>query len=257
MEKETIDQLDRMLKFGPLLVTVVVGIWVWYKFNKQHVLNTELQDHKAELDKNIKQYEQRLQELTESQKYQNQRRLTDFSLYAAKKHERYIDLYEKLCNALNIVIWRNSPLRSLPFFTDYNHDDMIEFLDKYNITRARKEELLVLWESDSRGGVRQIYDMMTAQEDIDTSKAVHDAVRAYIQADLYLPRNLSNEIDKYTTKLNDLTFLCNRETRREGLLGEEHQKMYEQREELKAYIENEFPCILRSMQKTLLDDSES
>lgn len=93
---------------------------------------------KAELDKSIKQYEQQLQDVAENQKHHNQRRLTDFNLYAAKKHERSMELYEKLCHARNKVLWRNSPLRSLPAFTDYNREDMVEFLDKYNLTRARK-----------------------------------------------------------------------------------------------------------------------
>lgn len=250
--KRLMDIITLIMQYGPI---VAVAVWAWYKFNKQHVLNKELQENKAELDKNIKQYEQCLQEVTEKQKYQNQRRLTAFGLYAAKKHERYIDLYERLCQARNQVLWRNNPLRLMLTFTDYNKEDMIEFLDKYNLTRARKEELLALWELNPHEGVRQIHDMMTDQEDFDTRKAVVEAVKAHLQADLYLPRMLSNKIDEYTTKLNDLTVLCYRETRK-GISGDELSKMHEEKKELQSYINNNFSYILESMQKTLLDDSD-
>ena len=161
MDKEVIAVLDGFLKHGTLLITFIVGCWAWYKFNKQREINKELQEQKANLDRGLKQYEQRfsisfevykgeLQKLAEQQRYMNQRRLTDFNLYTTKKHERSIELHEKLFNARNKVLWRNNPLRQLPTFSDYNREDMIDFLEKYNITKGRKEELLNRWEENQR-----------------------------------------------------------------------------------------------------------
>ncbi|MBP1763156.1 MAG: hypothetical protein H6Q65_214 [Firmicutes bacterium] len=265
--------LDWLLKYGSivsLLVTVgaviIGGLWARYKFNKQHDFAKQLQTEKAELDKSVKRYEQefaipfetyktKLQEVAEKQKHLNQRRLTDFSLFAVKKHERSIELYEKLCNARNKVLWRNNPLRQLPAFTDYNKEDMREFLDKYNITRAHKEEMLLLWETNFKDAVDKIYKVMTSQEDLDASKAISEAVKAHLQADLYLPRDVSSEVDQFTSQLNQLAFLCSRENR-QYISGEEHQKMYEERKEIAAKIEKEFPLIVAHMQKMLLSDSD-
>lgn len=68
------------------------GIWAWYKFHKQNKFNLMLQEQKNDLDKSLKEYEQQLNNVIEDQKYLNQRKLTDFSLYANKKHERVIHL---------------------------------------------------------------------------------------------------------------------------------------------------------------------
>ena len=165
MDKEVIAVLDGFLKHGTLLITFIVGCWAWYKFNKQREINKELQEQKANLDRGLKQYEQRfsisfevykgeLQKLAEQQRYMNQRRLTDFNLYTTKKHERSIELHEKLFNARNKVLWRNNPLRQLPTFSDYNREDMIDFLEKYNITKGRKEELLNRWEENQRKRIK-------------------------------------------------------------------------------------------------------
>lgn len=265
MDKAILDILDKVLKYGPIFVVIIGGLWAWYKFNKQHKLNMELQEQKIKLDKSLKQYEQQftlsletykgqLQEVAEKQKHLNQRRLADFNLYAAKKHERSIELYEKLCNARNKVLWRNNPLRQLPAFTDYNKEDMREFLDKYNLTRAYKEELLLLWERNFKDAVDKIYKVMTSQEDLDASISISEAVKAHLQADLYLPRDISSEVDQFTSQLNQLAFLCSRENR-QYISGEEHQKMYDQRKELAENVEKQFPLIVEHMQKMLLNDS--
>lgn len=265
MEFLNIDILNKIVKYAPVFITIIGGGWAIYKFNKQHEFNKQLLVQKSEWDKSLKEYEQQftislegykgqLQELSEKQKHQNQRRLADFNLYAAKKHERSIELYEKLCDAKNKVLWRNSPLRQLPTFTDYNREDMVEFLEKYNLTRAYREELLKLWETNFKGAVDKIYKVMTSQEDLDVRIAVSEAVKAHLQADLYLIRDISSGIDQFTNQLNQLAFLCSKENR-QYISGEESQKMYEERNEIAANIEKEFPIIVERMQKMLLDDS--
>ncbi len=226
---------DMISKFGSLVLTLVGWGWAWYKLNKQHEMTKQLQV------------------LAEQQKYMNQRSLTEFSLYTTKKHERSIELYEKLYNARNKVLWRNSPLRQLPTFKDYNKKDMIAFLERFNITKGRKEELLNRWEQNDRDVVKEIYDMMTAQEDLDANVAIHEAVKAHLQADLYLPRDISSIIDRFTSDLNQLAFLCSQETR-QHISGERHQEMYEQRTELAKNVEKQFPVIVKNMQKMLLND---
>jgi hypothetical protein len=96
--------LNWLLKYGSIVSLVVTvgaaiigGLWARYKFNKQHEFSKQLQAEKVELDKSVKRYEQefaipfeayktKLQEVAENQKHLNQRRLADFSLFAAKKH---------------------------------------------------------------------------------------------------------------------------------------------------------------------------
>lgn len=95
---------------------------------------------------------------------------------------------------------------------------------------------------------------MTSQEDLDANIAISEAVKAHLQAKLYLSRPISAEIHRFTSKLNELAFLCSGETR-QHISSEEHQKMYEKRKEIVANIEKEFPTIVERMQKMLRNDS--
>lgn len=249
-----IEKLIAYISFDKIVLLFVAG-WTWYKFSRQNEINSNLQEQKNELDKNLKNYEQQLNQLIEDQKYSNQRKLTDFSLYANKKHERVIDLYEKLSIAQNQVIWRYFPLRELPVFIDYNEEDMVEFLDKFNITRATKEQLLKAWKDDKKKGADQIHRMMYLQEDFDTQRAIAELNKSHLQAGLYLSQGISKNIEEHIKKLKDLAFLCKRETR-ENISGEERRKMSEKRKELAESIENEFPEIIEKMKQWLLNDSD-
>lgn len=249
-----IEKLISYITFNNIVLLIIAG-WTWYKFSKQNEINSKLQEQKNELDKNLKNYEQQLNKLIEDQKYLNQRKLTDFSLYANKKHERVIDLYEKLSLARNQVLWRHSPLRRLPAFTDYNEDDMLEFLDKFNITRATKDELLQLWKDDLQKGVKAIYKMMYSQEDFDTEKSIAELAMSRRQAELYLASNISKKIEEYLKTLNEMKVLCSRENR-ENISGEDRQKTYEKREELAKSIENEFSIIVEELKQWLVNDSD-
>lgn len=132
---------------------------------------------------------------------------------------------------------------------------MIDFLDRFNITKGRKEEFLNRWEENPRDTAREIHDLMTSQEDLDANRAIRKAVKAYRQADLYLPRDISSEIDRFTTDLNQLAFLCSQENR-QYISGERHQEMCEQRIELAKTIDKQLPIIVEKMQKMLLNDAD-
>lgn len=231
------------------------GIWAWYKFHKQNKFNWILQEQKNELDKSLKNHEQQLNQIIEDQKYLNQRRLTDFSLYAKKKHEKVIDLYEKLSIAQNQVLFQDSPLRQVPTFTDYNEKDMIEFLDKFKLTRAAKNELLEGWKVNRKNGVEPIYKMMTSQENIDTSRNINELIKSEIEAQLYLSCDISEKLKVYRHKLQGIATLCNLDNR-ENINGDNKQKMYEKRTELVKSINIEFPIIVEELKQWLLNASE-
>ena len=53
--------------------------------------------------KSLEKYKVGLQEISESTKFQYQRKLVDFNLYTSKKHKCYINLYEAMVKAEGYV----------------------------------------------------------------------------------------------------------------------------------------------------------
>ena len=245
------DAIDMIVIIVEVLIIVIGGVWAWYKFWQQNKFNLSLQEQKTELDKSLKNHEQQLNRLSEKQKYLNQRKLTDFSLFANKKHERVIDLYEKLSFARNQVLWRHSPLRMLPTFTDYNEDDMLEFLDEFKITRATKGNLLESWKNEPQKGVQEIRKIMYSQEDFNTEKSVAELAKSHRQAELYLSSDISRKIEGYVKILSEMQVLCSRENREQINEGDP-----EKRKELAVLIESEFTSIVEELKQWLLNDSE-
>ena len=249
-----IEKLISYVTFNNIVLLIIAG-WTWYRFSKQNEINSNLQEQKNELDKSLKEYEQQLNKVIEDQKYLNQKKLTDFSLYANKKHERVIDLYEKLSIAQNQVLFQDSPLRQVPTFTDYNEKDMIEFLDKFKLTRAAKNELLEGWKVNRKNGVEPIYKMMTSQENIDTNRTINELIKSELEAQLYLSCDISKKLKSYRHKLQEIATLCNLDNR-ENINGDKKQKMYEERAELVKSINIEFPIIVEELKQWLLNASE-
>lgn len=52
MDKEAMSVLDAFLKYGTMLITFIVGVWAWYKFNKQHEINREIESLKSQFAQN-------------------------------------------------------------------------------------------------------------------------------------------------------------------------------------------------------------
>lgn len=120
---------DLYLTCSPVVSSIIVAGWAWYKFSKQQKLSKELQNEKAKLD-------QQVNLIIEKQKFQYEQKLTNFSLFARKKHSYCIKLFEKLSQARNDTMGLTARVRSVPTFTDYNEDDIQKYLEKFNITNS-------------------------------------------------------------------------------------------------------------------------
>lgn len=208
--------LDVTVKYGPLLGIIIGGIWTWYKFcsqekenkkirDRQETFQKEMQDNKANNDK-------QLNELTEKLKYENQRRLTDFSLYAQKKHERYIPLGAMLNKLNGCTIQLTQSEISAPSFSKYNRHDIENFLNLYNLTEKYKEELLSTWMSDNEKGKKDIYAMMLKYQDFDLEHTLLRTVDEYYCTKLYLPEDLSLKIREYLLKCQNIMYMHNNKT---------------------------------------------
>jgi hypothetical protein len=237
---------DIYLTYSPVISLVFIiigGCWAYYKFSKQQRFSEKLQNEKAKLD-------QQINTIIGEQKFQHERQLTNFSLFARKKHAYCIKLYEKLCQAKNDVIWLTVRIKMVPSFKDYNNDDMQKYLEQFNITSERKNQLFKAWSSNPMGRkeIQRLHDLIYERDIRCAENSILDAAKAYYQADLYMSRKLSSSVNDYMENLRKIQI--------------EYQNHYMilhltgiiENENLVDEINKQFPMIIEQMQRTLLDN---
>ncbi|WP_196592624.1 hypothetical protein [Pectinatus sottacetonis] len=119
--------LDIIVKYLPIILCFIG----FYKFHEQYKFNSKLEEQKTNLAKNLEHYKQELASLTETVKYQHQKQLTDFSLFATKKHEKCIVLYERLCEAIAKIHHRKNIEVNLPSNEEIQKEN-IEVINAFN-----------------------------------------------------------------------------------------------------------------------------
>lgn len=210
--------IDLILKYSPIFVAIA-GVYEFYKQNK---INKKLFDEKVEAAKELKRQEQRINEILEQQKFDHQKQLTEYGLYATKKHEKCIELYEKLSEAVNSVGIISSLFHSEIAFTDYNESDVKRFLSLIGVTQGRREEILDIWRYDKNEGIRELRKLNHLSEAITALNTVTKARQAYVSAKLYMSEALSENISQYIKELDAFTAEIEQEVR---LFEENHYPM--------------------------------
>lgn len=229
------DWADLVLKYLPVVI-VIVGI---YKFHKQNKVNQTLLAEKLKAASELKRQEQQINEILEQQKFDHQKQLTEYGLYAAKKHERYIELYEKLSEAVNSAGVVSLLFRSMTAFTDYNEEDVNRFLSLLGITQGKKEDVLNTWRLDKNEGIRELRKLNHLYENIRAVKNVAEARHAYVGAKLYLSEELSENIDQYIEELDAFTGEIEQEVRlfEETHCPMNHTRMKERPVKMKEFLD--------------------
>lgn len=172
-----------------------LACWTWYKFHKQNTINEQINKEKAELQKQVNQ-------MVEQQKFENQKKLTEFNLYTEKKHERCIDLYEKINDAIVQVDYQAQRFhRKVRTFEDYGENDVKQFLDSIPITEKERKRILDVWNHSHHEGCRELQRLETRVRSAAMENSLVDASEAFLKARLYLPKEFARDIAKYIEDL--------------------------------------------------------
>lgn len=178
-----------VLKYSP----IPIGLWGYYAFHKQHSFNKKLQKQKAELDKDIKYYDQRLTLLTEQVKFNHIRRNEDFKLWTIKRHEAYMDMHKYLTRLfymfgeLQLFLW--GPVEIL---TMTSTNDVVNTLEKLDCNQNGINKIVTTWNTDKEQAKEMIELLM--QKDLkkkmmEIASIINDKTVLW---SLYLPINMRN-----------------------------------------------------------------
>jgi hypothetical protein len=148
------------------------------------------------LKKRLIAFQHELSREVEYARFDFQRRAYDFTLYAAKKHDVYAELYQAMAMAHGAVIGLYG-LKTWESFQNFNREDVREFLNGLGLTHGLQEHLLNVWDRDPALGASQIRDYMRAVETTHARKIWQEAWNSRLLKRLYL----SDRVDSLCSDL--------------------------------------------------------
>ncbi|MBP2660151.1 MAG: hypothetical protein H6Q69_3183 [Firmicutes bacterium] len=206
MGKEGAEILDILSKYGPLLITIIVGLWARYKFHQQQSFNIKLQEQKAELDKDIKYYEQRLTLLTEHVKFEHGKRNEDFKIWTIKRHEAYADIHEKLLKLyllltkLQFFLWGPTEIDII-----VSELDIISITEKFGIDNNASSQIAALWRTDENQAKEKLELLLQKDRESKINEVAGIINDKTFQWSLYLPIEMRDILlDLYIKGISNL-----------------------------------------------------
>ena len=177
--------------------TGVVGLWylVLQKVISGKVdfhFNMKLQDHRHDLNT-----------ISESLRYDYQRKLEDFNLFTTKKHAIYMKLYELLHIAFGKVGNLTGNRRILTL-KDHDKSDIEKYMDGIKIPNKIKSQVLGMWETNQDSAIGKIREYERAFEIQDARFAIMEARNYSITNKLYLSDLVFNKVSEAANEMVSL-----------------------------------------------------
>lgn len=191
----------------------------------------------------LEEYKAELKAMTLDIKYNHQRMLTDFGLFTNKKHKYYTKLYKTLLQAEGSIRSLRG-VRQEPAFTDYDEQDVEEYLRKNLIPNGKIKQILQWWTSgNTKDAIAEIRRYLRIKRYRDAQRNLHKARNVFWYAQLYL----SIEVKEHGKALIDAleSLLINYNDDYQGL------DLKEENKELIKKINVLLPLIIGTMNREL------
>ncbi|MFD2328976.1 hypothetical protein ACFSR7_06910 [Cohnella sp. GCM10020058] len=159
--------------------------------------------YKYRADKNLEQYRQQLTQLTESLKFDLQRKIQDFNLYTIKRHETIPELFKLLLLAESNIRGLFGGRRSLTF-EEFNKSDIEEYLLNRKVVRGMVEKILDLWETDKEASIDQMNSYLRVIEFSEARVSFNEAKNYFVLSELYLTDEVARLVDEFIKTLGEL-----------------------------------------------------
>lgn len=173
------------------MATAIGGFW---KFHKQQKLSITLQEKQEKAQKELETYKNELGQQNEKIKHLNEMQMANYTLFAQKKNETCIALFEALNQTLECLASSASLLHQDNTFEDFDESDIRNFLVEIGLTHGKKQELLTLWKNDSTAAIKKLRYLQRRNRDIKAVNAITEAATIFRRTQLYLTQALVNDM---------------------------------------------------------------
>jgi hypothetical protein len=128
--------------------------------------------------------------------YDLQRKVHDFQLFAAKKHEKYAELYGSLQIATDEILNVTSPLQFYPPFREYTEEEIDKYLEQHNLIQANKLRIKSLSKNEMQ---REIQKLVEHEKIVKADKLRISAYKNYSQTLIYQSQEVIKICDEITS----------------------------------------------------------
>jgi len=178
-----------------LLLSLLTSGAVSYGIVKLIISRVEHKYQKA-----IETYKHELNAISEQQKFNYQRWITDFSLFTQKKHEAYAELYKLLLIA-DGSLESLFGFRQVPSFDEYTREDMEKYLCDYQIVEGFIPKLLEDWDTSRNSCVQKIREYLTLIDFQKADKARTEAQNYFLINSVYFSEAIEEIVSELLTLL--------------------------------------------------------
>ena len=177
-----------------IILSTVTAIGALWKFHKQQKLSITLQEKQEKAQKELETYKNELAQQNEKIKHLNEMKMANYTLFAQRKNEACIALFEALNQALECLSSSVSLLHQDNTFRDFDESDIRNFLAEIGLTHGKKKELLTLWKNDSIAAIKKLQYLQRRNRDIKAVNAITEAATIFRRSQLYLTQALVNDM---------------------------------------------------------------
>ncbi|RZT23129.1 hypothetical protein [Fictibacillus sp. BK138] len=129
-----------------------------------------------------------------------QRKVHDFQLFAAKKHEEYADLYSTLHVATDELLNFTSWFKEYPSFQGYTENELDNYLEQHNLIQSHKLRIKSLWETDKWAMQSEIHKIIEWNKRAEADRLRLIAYQNYSQSLIYQSKEVAKICEEITQK---------------------------------------------------------
>lgn len=198
--------MDIRFEWGTILITfpiVVATVWLGIKFYAKNIVGNhfkkKLEDHKSEL-----------QNITEFNKFDLQRKLSDFNLYTVKKHDIYVELFDLFMRADGHTGGLMG-YRSVPDYKKYTAKQLEYSLEKLGFPAHDIEEFTTNWDEEKDYKFEKLKAYIQRYEISSARNIIIEAKNKFLLSRLYISTEVDEILSALSSTLNlyvlDVEFL--------------------------------------------------
>jgi hypothetical protein len=193
--------LDFHVEWGTIIFSfpiLAVAIWGGVKyFAKKYVdqhFNEKLENHKHEL-----------QQITEFNKFDMQRKFQDFTLFTTKRHEAYVVLYDLYLTAEGMSRGLMG-FRQVPDYIRYNAKELEHSLKARGLSQVKIEQFVESWDNEKEHKVDELKEYIQSFEIRSAMDAATAVSNKYLISRLYLSDEVSTICETLTKAIRGYNF---------------------------------------------------
>jgi hypothetical protein len=156
----------------------------------------------TEFAKQLESHKHQLELAADSARFDFQRRLSEFNIYASKKHKIAAQVYEKVRIAHGRIIDVTGLSRELTF-EEFDVSDISEHMTSLGFPNGKREEIVNLWRPDRAAALDKLRPYLRMLKIQSAERSLAEAQNCAYSGELYLSDQI---IEKLNSLLTELTF---------------------------------------------------